>query len=149
MSGRRVAVKSDGEIPLEAMIKDGVRDRPDVSALASLDKNKMYVLIWHYHDDDVPGPDAAVEIKLSGFPVRLGGIAMREYRIDANNSNAFTTWKKMGSPQCPSPLQIAELEKVGRLAELGKTRGITVSLSSASVGVTLPRQAVSLLVFEW
>ena len=25
-----------------------------------LDKNKFAVLVWHYHDDDLPGPDAAV-----------------------------------------------------------------------------------------
>ena len=40
------------------MLKDGVRGAtPDVSALASLEANRLSVMVWHYHDDDVPGPD--------------------------------------------------------------------------------------------
>ena len=42
--------------------------KPDVAALASLDGDKLCVLVWHYHDDDVPGPDAAVALTLSGLP---------------------------------------------------------------------------------
>ena len=60
MGGQRVAVESDGAIPLEVMLKDGVRAKPDVAALASLDRKKLCVLVWHYHDDDVSGPAAEV-----------------------------------------------------------------------------------------
>ncbi len=60
MSGRRLAVESDGAVPLDVMLKQGVRGRPDVSALASLDERKLCVLVWHYHDDDVAGPAAAI-----------------------------------------------------------------------------------------
>ena len=72
MSGDRVAVESDGAVPLDDMLKDGVRGKPDVSALASFDaaSGKMTVMVWHYHDDDVPGPDAAVRIVLSRAPSR-------------------------------------------------------------------------------
>jgi len=56
MSGRRVMVQSSGEIPLDVILRDGVRGAPDVSALASFDRNKLCVLVWHYHDDDVPVP---------------------------------------------------------------------------------------------
>jgi xylan 1,4-beta-xylosidase len=47
-----------------------VRGNPDVSALASLDKNKLAVLVWHYHDDDVPGPAADVDLTLDGSAPR-------------------------------------------------------------------------------
>jgi hypothetical protein len=30
-----------------------------VAALASLDKKKLCIMVWHYHDDGVAGPDAA------------------------------------------------------------------------------------------
>ena len=63
MSGQRLAAESSGAVSLDAILKDGVRAKPDVSALASLDGKKLSVLVWHYHDDDVPGPDAAVELQ--------------------------------------------------------------------------------------
>ena len=68
MGGQRLAAESDGAVPLDDMLKDGVRAKPDVAALASLDGKKLCVLVWHYHDDDVPGPDAAVELSLTGLP---------------------------------------------------------------------------------
>src|SRR5262245_25929219 len=59
MRGRRIAAESDGAIALEEILRSGVRERPDVAALASLDQRQLAVLLWHYHDDDVAGPDAA------------------------------------------------------------------------------------------
>ncbi|CAN5409005.1 beta-xylosidase [soil metagenome] len=149
MSGERVAVKSYGEIPLDVIMKDGVRNRPDVSAMASIDRNKLYVLVWHYHDDDLPGADAATEIDLNGLPITNGKFAMRQYRIDAGHSNSYSAWQKMGSPAAPTPAQYAALEKAGKLAEFGPLDAVPVKGSAARVKITLPRQAVSLLVFSW
>src|SRR5262245_33853758 len=50
MSGRRIAAESDGAVPLDTLLRRGVRDKPDVAALASLDKKRLCVLAWHYHD---------------------------------------------------------------------------------------------------
>ena len=149
MKGERLTVKSDGEIPLETILKEGVRKLPDVSAFASLDKNKLYVLVWHYHDDDIAGADADVNLKLDKLQKKTGIAKMRQYRIDANNSNAYTAWQKIGSPQKPTPQQYAELEKAGQLAEMNTLTKISVKDSSANLHLTLPRQAVSLLVFEF
>ncbi|HEX6963430.1 MAG TPA: hypothetical protein VF175_16300, partial [Lacipirellula sp.] len=70
MSGERLHVQSDHAVSLKEMLRDGVRQKPDVSALASLDREqqRLSILIWHYHDDDVPGDDAQVELSLSGAP---------------------------------------------------------------------------------
>ena len=68
MSGQRLAVESDGAVPLDAMLKSGVRDKPDVAALASLDRNKLCVLVWHYHDDDVPGRRRTSSCRVTGLP---------------------------------------------------------------------------------
>ena len=54
MSGQRVAVESSSGLDAETILKSGVRGQPDVSALATLDKNRLAVLVWHYADDDVP-----------------------------------------------------------------------------------------------
>lgn len=149
MSGQRLAVESTSAIPLDVMLKDGVRARPDVSALASIDRHKLCVLLWHYHDDDVPGPIADVELALAGLPVRRGAARLEHYRIDHDHSNAFTTWQRMGAPPQPTPEQYAQLEKAGQLTPMGAPETIRVKDAAATVQLKLPRQAVSLLVLEW
>ena len=112
-----------------------MRLKPDVAALASLDRNKLCVLVWHYHDDDVSGPAAEVELELSRLPVRGGRATLRHFRIDDNHSNAFTEWRRMGSPAQTTSVQYARLEKAGQLAELDPPRALKIK--DAGVGVTV------------
>jgi xylan 1,4-beta-xylosidase len=146
MSGDRVSVESDGAVPLEMILRRGVRAKPDVSALASRAGKKIAIMVWHYHDDDLPGPVAQVDLTVDGL---TGSRArLTEYRIDGDHSNAYTAWQKMGSPAQPTPAQVAELEKAGHLAVLGNLETVPVKSGKASVYLQLPRQAVTLLVFE-
>jgi xylan 1,4-beta-xylosidase len=149
MGARRLAVTSDGAVPLDAMMKDGVRGRPDVSALASRDDNRLTVLAWHYHDDDVAGPAAEVELAIDRLAMKQGRARLQHFRIDAEHSNAYTMWQRMGSPSTPTPEQYAQLEKAGQLAAMRGPATIDVADSRATVRLVLPRQAVSLLVIEW
>jgi xylan 1,4-beta-xylosidase len=149
MSGQRVAVESDAAVPLEVMLKDGVRARPDVAALASVDRNKVSVLVWHYHDDDVSGPAANVELALNNLPMRTGSAQLRHFRIDGDHSNAFAAWQRMGSPAQPTTAQYRQLERAGQLALLGAAETVNLKDGSARMRFNLPRQGVSLLVLEW
>jgi xylan 1,4-beta-xylosidase len=106
-------------------------------------------MVWHYHDDDVPGPRADVELTLSGLPIRSGVLELKQYRIDQDHSNAYALWKKLGSPQQPTARQYAQLEKAGRLTEMDRRRSCRVENNGVVVKLEMPRQAVSLLVFEW
>ena len=147
MSGNRLAVQSDNATPLQDILSQGVRGKPDVAALASLDTNRLCVLIWHYHDDDVTGPDAAVALTLEG--VNFAKANVQHFRIDQEHSNAFTAWTKMGSPQNPTAEQYAQLEKTGRLAALESSKSVQAENGRLNLAFALPRQAVSLLVFAW
>ncbi|MEJ2648188.1 MAG: hypothetical protein P8016_07255, partial [Sedimentisphaerales bacterium] len=80
MSGQRLEVASDGAVPLDTMIRRGVRNTPDVSGFASLDTNKLCVMLWHYHDDDVPGPEANVELALANLPSGVSSATVEHYR---------------------------------------------------------------------
>jgi len=148
MSGQRLAVESDAGVPLETMLQEGIRANPDVSALASLDGNKLCALVWHYHDDDVPGREAEVKLQLHNLPPRAGDLRVQHFRIDAEHSNAHAEWQRTGSAQQPTPEQYAQLEKAGYLAE-GDEPIVTDEGSFVLLSFRLPRQAVSLLVFEW
>jgi xylan 1,4-beta-xylosidase len=146
---QRLAVESDAAASLDDMLKTGVRERPDVSALAALGGNRLCVLVWHYHDDDVTGPDANVEISLDGLPEKLSEARVQQFRIDADHSNAFTVWKNMNSPRTLTPEQFAQLEKAGHLAEMDAPKNFHFDHGKGRLNVVLPRQAVSLFVFEW
>jgi xylan 1,4-beta-xylosidase len=149
MSGERVAVESDHAAPLETMLRQGVRETPDVAALASLDTSKLCVMVWHYHDDDVTGPAADVELAVSGLPMQASQSRVNHYRIDEEHSNSFTAWKRMGSPQQPTAEQYAALEKAAQLAVLPEPRNVTVANGEVRLRLQIPRQGVSLLVLDW
>jgi xylan 1,4-beta-xylosidase len=149
MGGRRLPVRSTADPGLEAILKDGVRAAPDVSALASLEARRLSVLVWHYHDDDVPGADAAVELSVSGLPLGRGQARLQHYRIDESHSNSYAAWKRMGSPIAPDERQYAQLEEAGQLTAMGSPASVSVEGGRARLAFALPRQAVSLLVLEW
>ncbi|HEX8234827.1 MAG TPA: hypothetical protein VF600_02635 [Abditibacteriaceae bacterium] len=149
MGGQRISVQSSADAGLDALMKSGVRGTPDISALAGLEQGKLSVMVWNYHDDDVPGPSAAVDLAISGLPIQTGTAKLSHYRIDETHSNAFTAWKQMGSPQQPTPQQYAELEVAAQLAPLAGNEIVQVKNRTLSTHLDLPRQAVSLLVFEW
>src|SRR5262249_35156330 len=149
MAGKRLPVQSSADAGLEAIVRDGVRGAPDVSALASLEPRRLSVLLWHYHDDDVPGPDAAVDLSLTGLPLARGEARLQHYRIDETHSNAFAAWKRMGSPIAPTDTQYAELERAGQLTSMEAPPSVAVEGGRVRLPIVLPRQAVSLLVLEW
>jgi xylan 1,4-beta-xylosidase len=149
MNGQRLAVDSDHAVSLGSILNSGIRDRPEVSALASLESNRLCILVWHYHDDDTGGPAADIKLKLDGLPIKVVTAQVRHFRIDTGHSDAFTVWQRMGSPLTLSPNQLAELAKAGQLAELEPSKEIRFRNGQAVLDVNLPREAVSLLVLDW
>jgi xylan 1,4-beta-xylosidase len=149
MGAERIAVTSDGAVDLDTIVKAGVRGRPDVGALASRDPRRATILIWHYHDDDVPGPAADVSLVIEGLGTATGKAKMQHLRIDGDHSNAYAVWRRMGSPQPPSSAQYSELEKASELAAVKSPAAVDVAGGRATIPFTLPRQGVSLIVLEW
>jgi xylan 1,4-beta-xylosidase len=153
MGGDQLTVDSDHAIELDRILRRGVRRDVDVSALASLDAEarRLCVLARHYHDDDLPGDDAAVSLVLDGAPAAAAGGSAKLYRIDATHSNAFTVWKEMGSPQEPTEEQYAQLVAAGDLAEPESVDVLASEGAVATINTTfmLPRQGVALVVVEW
>jgi xylan 1,4-beta-xylosidase len=149
MGGERVAVQSSAGLDAQMILKSGVRSQPDVSALAGLDQNKLSVLVWHYHDDDVPGPDANVDLSLDNLPFANGNVTLTQYRIDADHSNSYEAWLKMGSPLPLTEKQFSKLEDAGLLAKFELPNNLFVKSGSMDLHFLLPRQAVSLFILEW
>ncbi len=147
LQGDRVQVTSDHAVPLERMLRRGVRREPDISAIATLSEDQLAVMLWHYHDDDLPGDDAEITLTLDHLP--NGKPQLTHYRIDQETSNAYAAWQEMGSPQEPTPDQFAELELAGQLQELEPVSELQVVNGQATLTLQLPRQGVSMLLLRW
>lgn len=147
MKGRRVEVNSNRMYPLFAIRDSGVRKQTtDIGAIATKDKRTATVMIWNYHDDDLPGETENVKLEITGIPST--NIKLQEYRIDKDHSNSYEVWKRMGSPQQPTKEQIAELEKAGQLDQtLVKNQKLNKGL--LQLDVTLSRQGIVFYKIQW
>ncbi len=147
MLGDRVAVESSGALSLDLVRDTGVRDRPDINALASRSELTISILVWNYHDDDVPAPPAEVELLVDGVQGRSAEVTHQ--RVDATHGNAYEAWKRMGSPQPPTKAQRKALERASQLQALEPARRVNVEDGRVRLSFALPRQAVSLVRVTW
>jgi xylan 1,4-beta-xylosidase len=149
MGGQRIRVASTGALGLEAILRHGVRERPDIDALATANGHEIAVLAWNYSDEDAAAPAAPVEVVVEGLPPVTARVLLKHYRIDERHSNAYTVWKELGSPQNPTAEQTARLEATGQLQLLESPRWLWTTKGAVRMEFTLPRQGLSLLQLSW
>jgi xylan 1,4-beta-xylosidase len=147
--GDRIQTQSDGAVGLDTMLTAGVREHPTVDALATRSAHGITVLVWNYQDEDVAGPAATVDLEMEGLPKDIRHVLVRHYRIDQDHSNAYTAWKKMGSPQHPNAEQYTTLESAGHLQLLDSPRWFASTGGRSKMSFNLPLQALSLLEISW
>jgi xylan 1,4-beta-xylosidase len=146
MRGDFVKVESSGALPLDVVRETGVRERPDINAIATRQGGSVAILVWNYHDDDLAAGPAHVELSVEGLSERR--VTVEHNRIDADHSNAYEAWKRMGSPQTPTPAQYAQLEKSGQLAQIAPPQTLDVEGGRVRLTHALPRQGVSLFLLR-
>ena len=148
MTGVRVRAVSSAGLTVEEVRDKGVRAAPDVSALAARSPWLATVLIWNYHDDDLPAPAAPITLTIDGLPA--GRATVTHARIDETHSNSYAAWVSMGSPQTPTPTQYAELERASELQFLKPARQATIGGDGRVTEVfELPRKSVSFVKVTW
>jgi xylan 1,4-beta-xylosidase len=144
MQGTRVPAQSSRQVPLDEILASGVGGAADVGVMASRADREVAVLVWHYHDDDLPGPDAEVTLNIRGLP--RGVAKLTHYRIDSTHSNSYAAWQRAGSPLAPDEKAYENLRAAGQLATLGEPADLSVTSGRTELTFPLPRQAVSLLL---
>jgi xylan 1,4-beta-xylosidase len=155
MGDERVKATSSGALPTEEVERTGVRIQPDIDVIATRksqepDKaREMEILVWNYHDDDVPFPAASVDLGIAGLPVNAKTLLVEHFRVDSNHSNAFTAWKEMGSPAEPSESQYQRLQGSGELQLLESPFWAAIQDGRVRLQFTLPRHGLSLLRLTW
>ena len=144
----QVDASSSGELPLDEIVLNGVRGRPDVGVLATrTEKGRIDILLWHYQDDDVPGSTADVQVVLSGL-VRGSRYQARAWRVDHDSGNAFTAWQAMGAPARPDSRQTAALIKASQISARSLSLGPAGPEGSVTFQRPLPLQGVELIELD-
>ena len=149
LGNERVKATSSGALPFEEVGRNGVRGQPDINVIATRKQNEVEILIWNYHDDDLPGNATPIDIVITGLPAKTSRGLLEHFRVDSSHSNAFTVWKEMGSPQSPTEAQYEQLQDAGQLQLLNSPAWIPVTQGKARLQFALPRQGMSLVRIAW
>ena len=148
LGNERLNLTSSGALETEQVVQAGVRGNPDVNAIATRKEREIEVLIWNYHDDDVPSQAALIDVAISGLPANAKRGLLEHFRVDATHSNSFAAWQAMGSPQSPSETEYSQIRRAGELQLLNSPAWTSLE-HEAHVKFTLPRQGISLLRLSW
>ncbi|HTC42977.1 MAG TPA: hypothetical protein VK703_15480 [Candidatus Acidoferrales bacterium] len=149
LADERVQTASSAAISTTDVVLNGVRAQPDINAVATRRDHELQILIWNYHDDDLPAPTAPIDLMFEGLPPDAQKALIEHFRIDAHHSNSFTAWKQMGSPQSPSPIQYERLQDAGQLQLLTSPAWISLDHGAGHLQFGLPRQGLSLIRIAW
>jgi xylan 1,4-beta-xylosidase len=149
LGNERVKATSSGALRTEDVVRDGVRGQPDISVIAARKDHHVEVLIWNYHDDDLPAALTPIDLVVSGLPAKTSRGLLEHFRVDSSHSNAFTAWKEMGSPQSPTEAQYEQLQSAGQLQLLTSPAWVAIAQGVTHLQFTLPRQGLSLVCVTW
>jgi len=145
----RLQVKAESSIPVTQIESGGVRNQPDIDAIATGKDREVEVLLLNYHDDDLPAPAASIRLTVAGVPKARNRVLVETFRVDADHSNSFTPWKEMGSPPQPASGQYQRLEASGQLQLDGSPIWTNVDGDGLRVPLTLPRNGLALVRIAW
>ncbi len=110
----------------------------------------LVVALWNYAPADGSGPhytpppahrsDRLFTLTVRHFPAGASGLL---WRVDDRHSNVLQVFDAMGRPSWPTPQQIAELRKAGRLAAPRQ-----VHLNGGRIEVRVPQHGLALLLLR-
>jgi xylan 1,4-beta-xylosidase len=147
LGGEWVRVDSSGALPVSSLLQGPPGASPDIDAAATRGPHELDVMLWNYDDEDVAAAPAVIDLQIAGTTGK--NPSAQEFLVDASHSNAFAAWKKMGSPQQPSPEQVRALERSARLQTVPAPPLAGKNAGTRSMTVTLPRQGVALVRVRW
>jgi xylan 1,4-beta-xylosidase len=149
LGNERVKGTSSNGLATEDVVRSGVRTQPDINAIATRKDREIEILAWNYHDDDIPFPPAPIDLVITGLPASARRGLLEHFRVDAEDSNAFTTWKDMGSPESLSASEYERLQLAGQLQLLNSPAWIPIQQGAVQLQFLLPRQGISLVRLAW
>jgi xylan 1,4-beta-xylosidase len=147
IKGEMLAVNNPEGISYQSIVDSSVRHQPYVDALATIDADTMYIMLWNYHDDENKKTEAWIKLNLENLASKQAIVT--SYLVDKDHSNAYTKWQNMGSPQQPSKQQIHNLQEMGQLMENVRGQKFQIKNGNLKYHFKLAGQGISLLKVSW
>jgi xylan 1,4-beta-xylosidase len=147
MKGDMLAVNNPDGLSLQTIVDSSVRNQPYVDALATIDADTMYIMLWNYHDDEQTKTEAWINLNLKVPDAKQ--VLISSYLVDKNHSNAYTKWQQMGAPQQPSKQQITDLQHAGQLMQNITGEKFKTTNGNLNYHFKLAGQGVALLKVSW
>ena len=144
----RVELTSSGAASPEAALKSGAKIE-GVDGIATRKEHEVEVLMWNYQEEDIAGAPALVALRIAGLPDALRTASLEEFRVDRQNSNAYTAWQKMGRPEKLTAAQSAELESAGHLKITGAAKKVSAKNGLVRLRVEIPQEGLLLVRLKW
>lgn len=149
MGGERIEAESSGGLGVDSILRLSARSAQDVNVIATRGEHEVSVMVWNYQDDEMPAPPLPIAVDVDGLGGAIHQVLLQHYGVDENNSNSYTAWKAMGSPQDPTPEQHAALVKAGQLQMANPPQWVHVAEGKVHLDFPLPSQGVALLQLRW
>lgn len=154
LGDRRVAAVSSGAVEV-GEVAGTQADRPppgmveEVDVLASRDHDgTVAVAVWRHADDQYLSDDRDCAVVLSVTGLAAGRYRVHHLRIDAEHSNSHTRWREQGSPQDPTPGQLAAITARSGLEPFEPETLRDPADGALSLDLSLPLPSVSLVVLS-
>jgi xylan 1,4-beta-xylosidase len=149
LGNERVKLTSSAASPTENILNPGNAKIEGVNGIAARKRREVEVLVWNYQEEDVPGPSATVSLSIAGVPETVKKAKMERFRVDRENSNAYTAWQRLGRPEKPKAAQYAQLKAAGKLKMDGSPEWVEVDKGTYELRLVLPRQGLELVRLTW
>lgn len=145
---KRLPLTSSGaQDPREFEDMYGAGRPPEIDGIASMSgTSSVEVLLWSHHDDwDVQG-ETQVLLEIENLPFDTDKVRVKHFRIDREHSNAYTEWKRQGSPQEPTETQLRVIKSREGLELYESPHDVTLFGGRFRKEIVLPVHGLSLLV---
>jgi len=143
MGGKRVKVNTVNGLDATTIISKGVRGSNDINAMATVNGKTTSVMLWNYHDDNLAGETARIQLLINGLGNKK--VLVQHYRVDNQYSNAFEVWKQLGKPQAVNKTHYNLLEAAGQLQLFTSPVWQQTENSAVTMEFDLPGQGVSFI----
>ncbi len=146
LAGARLPLTSSGARELDDILENGVRGRPDIDGMATLDQGAIRVLAWNYHDELMVAAATPVHLAVKLPPTFGPRLRVSHQRVDESHGDAHSLWVAQGMPEPPSSQQLAALQQAMAPASLVPDQTVQPGANGwVTLDFELPRFGVSLL----
>jgi xylan 1,4-beta-xylosidase len=136
-------------VELKSSKSDPFADGVDGFSTIDSASSEVAVMVYNYYN--AMGGQTAVDnvaLTVNDMPLPKGKVQVTHFRVDSTHSNAYRVFLQSGKPRNPSTELLDKLRAASDLELLDPVDTFNFTGAAYTKSFTLPRQAVSLILFK-